>query len=286
MEEINKMREKIDEINEKIALLLDERMGIVKKISKIKKENTIPIIDKSREKKIYEKLSELNFKNAQFNEIKSIFEKIIEISRMVQEGSYKVAFLGPRGTFSDQAAQNYFSPKSQFIPLNSFSEIFRAVRVGEANFGVVPIENSTSGSIGLTLDLLLETNIGVCGEIIERITLCLLASKDLELKEIDKIYSHPQPFSQCRKFLDENFPNVELITTKSTVNAVEIVKNISNAAAIGSELAGRIHNMKLLRKGIEDIPNNYTRFFIIGNYKVPETRKDKTSIAFSVKHVP
>ncbi|MHA1379933.1 MAG: prephenate dehydratase [Candidatus Helarchaeota archaeon] len=286
MDEINEKRRKIDEINEKIAKLLDERFALVKKIGEIKNKNKIPIIDRSRERNIYEKLSKLDYKNVQFFDIKRIFEKIISVSRMVQEGSYKIAFLGPRGTFSDQAAQNYFSPNSIFIPLNSFTEIFRSVRVGEADFGVVPIENSTSGSIGLTLDLLLETDIGVCGEIIERITLCLITPKNVEKKDIEKVYSHPQPFSQSRKFLEDNLPNVELITTKSTVNAVELVKNTSNAAAIGSELAGKIHNMEILRKGIEDVPNNYTRFFVIGNYKVPETGKDKTSIAFSVKHVP
>ena len=120
MEELNKEREKIDKINEKIARLLDERLGIVKKINEIKKEHKLPIIDKNREEIIFKKLSILNFKNARFNDIEKIFEKIIDISRMVQECSYKIAFLGPRGTFSDQAALSYFSPKCEFIPLNSF----------------------------------------------------------------------------------------------------------------------------------------------------------------------
>ncbi len=286
MDEIKKKREKIDEINEKIAQLLDERIKIVKNIGEIKKLHKIPIVDKHREQEIFEKLSNLKYKNIQFEDIKPIFEKIIDLSKVIEEESYKVAFLGPRGTFSDQAARNYFSPKCEFIPLKSITDIFRSVRVREADFGVVPIENSTAGSMGLTLDLLVELDVGVCGEIIEQITQCLIASEKLEIKKIKVLYSHPQPFSQCRKFLEENFPNADLITTKSTSNAVETIKGLPDAAAIGSELAAKLYGMKILRKGIEDMPNNYTRFFIIGRYKMPETGKDKTSIAFAVKHVP
>ncbi|MFX0135159.1 MAG: prephenate dehydratase [Candidatus Hodarchaeota archaeon] len=286
MEELNKTRKKIDELNEKIALLLDERISLVKEIGNIKNKNKIPIIDKERENQIIEKLSKLNYKYAQFQDIEKVFEKILSISRIIQDCSYNITFLGPRGTFSEQAAQTYFSPKCNYIPLKSISDIFRSVRVGEADFGVVPIENSTTGSIGLTLDLLLESDIVVSGEIIEKITLCLVAPENLELKDINQIYSHPQPFSQSRKYLEENLSNAELITTKSTANAAETVSKLKNAAAISSELAGKIYNLKIIRKGIEDAPNNYTRFFVIGKFQVPETGKDKTSIAFSVKHVP
>ncbi len=286
MEELNKARKKIDEINEEIAHLLDERVALVKEIGNIKKKNQIPIIDKERENKIFEKLSKLKFKSAQFQEIRKIFEKILSVSRIIQDCSYKIAFLGPRGTFSEQAAQRYFSPSCNFVPLKSISDIFRSVRVGESDYGVVPIENSTTGSIGLTLDLILESDIIVCGEIIERISLCLIAPETIEFKDIHQLYSHPQPFSQCRNYLEENLSHAELITTKSTANAAETVSKLKNAAAIGSELAGKIYDLKIMRKGIEDAPNNYTRFFVIGKSQVPETGKDKTSIAFSVKHVP
>lgn len=286
MDELKKERKKIDEIDEKIAILLDERIGIVKKIGQIKKEQNIPIVDKAREYKIYEKLSKISYKNAQLVDIKKIYDQIISVSRMIQKCSYKIAFLGPSGTFSEQAVQSYFLPQCTYIPLNTIADVFRSVSVDESDFGVVPIENSTTGSIGLTLDLLLESDTFVCGEIIQKITNCLIAPENLEFEDIKQIYSHPQPFSQCREFLEENFPNVELINTKSTADAVEMVKNIPNAAAIGPELAAQKNNMKIIRKGIEDLPNNYTRFFVIGKIEVSETGKDKTSIAFSVKHVP
>ena len=284
---IEEIRKKISAIDKKLVALLDERISLAREIGKIKKENGFPIIDKTREKEIYDKLSKANLKNTSNESIIKIFETIIEVSTSIQKTHLKISFLGPSGTYTEQAARSFFSKDNAiFLPQINISEVFRSVENDEVDYGVIAIENSTAGSVGENLDLLVESNLIVCGEIIEKIRHCLISKSDINLKDIKQIYSHPQPFSQCRQFLEHQFPTTELITTKSTANAVELVKNKENAAAIGSELAAKLNNLLILKKGIEDNINNFTRFFVIGK-KVPhQTNNDKTSIVFTVKHEP
>ncbi|MHA1784106.1 MAG: prephenate dehydratase [Candidatus Helarchaeota archaeon] len=284
---IEEIRDKISAIDEKLAKLLDERIGLVQKIGKLKKEKGLPIVDEEREREIYEKISRLNLKHIKNLKLVDIFEKIIEISVVAQNKPLRVSFLGPSGTFSEQGARNFFKKHNvKFNPVIKISEVFRTVENDEVDFGVVPIENSTAGSVGETLDLLVESNLTVCGEFIEKIKLCLITKSKINLNEIEELYSHPNPFSQSRKFLEDHFPKAKFITTKSTANAVDIIKNKEKAAAIGSELAAKINNLIILRKGIEDNKNNFTRFFVIGKNRPAPTENDKTSIVFTVKHQP
>ncbi|NHI92691.1 MAG: prephenate dehydratase [Candidatus Lokiarchaeota archaeon] len=284
---IEELRKKISAIDERLVVLLDERISLVREIGNIKTKNSLPIIDKEREKEIYDNLSKIKLKNTSNEDIIKIFEKIIEISIAIQKDEIKISFLGPSGTYTEQAARNFFlKENAKFLPEINISEVFRSVENEEADYGVIAIENSTAGSVGENLDMLVESNLFVCGEIIEKIKHCLITKSELLLKDIKQIYSHPQPFSQCRQFLEANFQKTELIPTKSTANAVEIIKNKENAAAIGSELAAKQNNLIILKKGIEDIKNNFTRFFVIGKKMPQKTNNDKTSIVFTVKHEP
>ncbi len=301
---IEEHRREISLIDKEIIELLDKRMGIALKIGAIKDKKGLPIIDKNREKEIYDSLSNLKLNNLNNDNLIKIYEKIVEIScsiqmkkdqessvisisSPIQKQKSIISFLGPSGSFSDQAARTFFiNDKTKFVPASRFSEVFRAVENDQADFGVIPIENSTAGSVGEALDLLVDSELKVVGEIIEKIKHCLISSSPLKLDEIKEIYSKNIVFSQCSKFIEKCLPRAELIPTKSTSNAVEIIKSKVNAVAIGSEIASKLNKMIILYEGIEDIKNNFTRFFVISKNKISPTERDKTSIVFTVKHEP
>ncbi|MHA1143182.1 MAG: prephenate dehydratase [Candidatus Helarchaeota archaeon] len=287
MSELEKKRKEIEEIDLKIFSLLDSRMKIANEIGKIKKNRQKAILDKDREIKLLKLISNQPFESLKKEDIYQIYQQIFSISRRLQGKEIRIAYLGPPGTFSEQAAREYYKEKNaSYIPCEAISEVFRAVINEETEFGIVPVENTTTGTVADTLDLLIESDIKVCGEIIQKITQNLLAPKSIPFDKIKEVYSHPQPLSQCRKFLNEQLPSANTVATKSTVKAVEIVKTKQDAAAIGTDLAAKLHGLVILSRGIEDYSNNFTRFFIIGREQPPKTGQDKTSIAFTVKHEP
>lgn len=205
----------------------------------------------------------------------------------ISSTSNKIAFLGPRGTFCEQAALTFSNNREHsLLDCKNISDIFRLVEKKIADYGVVPIENSTEGSVNIALDLLLEKNIRIAGEVMERISHNLIAKSGIEIKDVKFILSHPQAIAQCRNFLEKNLPNAKIIETSSTASAVKEIKDKKYAAAIGSRLAAKTYNMNILAECIEDNPNNFTRFIVLANRDCIFSGRDKTSIIFSVKHVP
>lgn len=202
-----------------------------------------------------------------------------------QKKATRVAYLGPEGTFCEQAARKHFS-MAVFVPYPSVADIFTAVETGDAGYGVVPVENSTEGSVHVTLDCLLESRAMVCGEVELRVTHNLIAKPGMKLNEIRVILSHPQALAQCRQFIEKTFPSVELKETSSTARAVELLESVEGAAAIGTEAAAERSGMAVLARSVEDEPNNFTRFFVLGERDAEPTGRDKTSLTFSAKHVP
>ena len=196
-----------------------------------------------------------------------------------------VAYLGPEGTFCEQAATKFFS-KGEFIPYPNITDVFAAVESGDTEYGVVPAENSTDGSIAQTLDCLLESTIMICGEVELKITHNLIAKPNTSLSQIEVILSHPQALAQCRQFLQRVFPHVELREVSSTAKAVELIKNMDSAAAIGTQAAAKRSAMAILKRQIEDEMNNMTRFFVLCKNDAEPTARDKTSLVFSTKHMP
>ncbi|MDQ1280340.1 MAG: hypothetical protein QG670_1603 [Thermoproteota archaeon] len=209
----------------------------------------------------------------------------IAISSRIQ-GSETVAYLGPKGTNSEQAARKYFSTKARFFAVTSIAEVFRAVEMGASEYGVVPVENSLEGSVHATLDLLLESSLIVYGEVELRIEHSLIVKPGQKMGEIHLVLSHPQALAQCRRFLEKNLPKAELREVNSTALAVELIKNMDHAAAIGTEIASENGSMEILARGIEDNPNNFTRFFILCKDEAKPSGRDKTSIIFSAKNIP
>jgi chorismate mutase/prephenate dehydratase len=198
----------------------------------------------------------------------------------------KVAFQGERGAYSESAVYTFFGATADVKPCRDLTEVFESVNKQEAQFGVVPVENSLEGSVNQTYDLFLTYSLKVCGEIIIRISHCLIANPNTSLEAVKTVYSHPQALAQCRSFLERL--GRELIPTYDTAGSVKMLKEkgLKEAAAVASEKAAEIYGMKILAREIEDNPENYTRFFVLSKEDSPMTGKDKTSIIFAASHTP
>ena len=198
----------------------------------------------------------------------------------------KVAFQGERGAYSESAVYMFFGDGTEVKPCRDLTEVFESVDKQEVPVGVVPVENSLEGSVNQTYDLFLTHNLKVSGEVIIRISHCLIANPSTSLEAVKTVYSHPQALAQCRSFLERL--GSDLIPTYDTAGSVKILKEkgLKNAAAVASEKAAEIYGMKILAREIEDTPTNYTRFFVISKNDSPKTGKDKTSIIFAATHTP
>jgi len=198
----------------------------------------------------------------------------------------RVAFQGERGAYSESAVYAFFGQSVDIKPCRNLSDVFESVEKEETEYGVVPIENSIEGSVNQTYDLFLTHNLKVCGEIIHKIDHCLIANPNTKLESVKVVYSHPQALAQCGTFLERL--GCDVVPTYDTAGSVKMMKEkkLKNAGAIASERAAEIYEMKILAKEIADNPNNYTRFFALSKNDSPPTGRDKTSIIFSVKHVP
>jgi len=193
-----------------------------------------------------------------------------------------VAYLGPEGSFTHMASMQKFGSSCRFLPARTIADVFKEVEKGNADYGVVPIENSSEVVEDSTLDMFLESELKICAETYLDIRHCLLSNAPFE--RIRRVYSHPQALAQCRGWLRLNLPNAETVEVSSTSRAAELAKEEEGAAAIASRLAGEIYGLRVLREGIEDSPFNRTRFLILGKHDSPPTGGDKTSISFSVPH--
>jgi chorismate mutase / prephenate dehydratase len=201
------------------------------------------------------------------------------------ESELKIAFLGPEGTFTQEAALKHFGHSVQTVPLGAIDEVFREVESGNAHFGIVPVENSTEGVINHTLDMFLVSTLKICGEVSLRVHHHLLGSRQ-ELKGATRVLSHQQSLAQCREWLDAHLPNVERVAVGSNAEAARLVSKDQNALAIASQSAAGIYGLNILESNIEDRPDNTTRFLVVGNLETRPTRADKTTILLSGKNKP
>jgi chorismate mutase/prephenate dehydratase len=288
MDERERIRERIDTIDQEILNALSERVSLAKQIGEYKKKAGLPIVDVAREERVLEGIAEEAIrKGLPRNGAQKVYREIINLCRNIQLSETKVVFLGPQGTFCEQAAHEYFSHSNAlFDERPSIADIFRSVKVREADCGLVPIENSNEGSVVATLDLLAESGLKISGEVILRVVHNLIVKPDMGLGDISEVASHPQALAQCRRYLEENLPGAKLLETKSTAAAVRLASERNRVAAIGTELAAQLHKMKVLSSGIEDNQENHTRFFVLGLEDKEPTGRDRTSILFSVKHSP
>ena len=283
-EKIKPLRQKIEAVDRQILRLLNERAEIVMEVGKVKSEGKMESYDPQREDEILDALVLQNNGPFPKQAICSVFREIISACRSL-ETEIAVAFLGPPATHTHLACFEYFGNSIQIQPKESIQEVFEAVERKRANYGIVPIENSTEGSVNQTLDMLTESEVMICGEVMIQVSHHLL-SQSGKSEDIRKISSHPSALEQCRKWLRKNFPHVEVAETVSTAKAAEMAAENGKVAAIASSLAAHLYDLKVVESQIEDYLNNTTRFLVIGLQPSPRTGKDKTSILFSISHAP
>ena len=279
------LRKQIDELDARIVKIIADRMKIAGEIGREKRKQGNQIEDAEREKRVLGNVRRIAQKeNISQEDIEAIYKQIVTVSRSLQ--GITVAFQGEIGAYSGEAAFQFFGSSIQLKPCEGLDDVFKAVEQDEVQFGVVPAENSLEGSISQTYDLLLDSNLKVCGEIELRIVHCLIGVPEARLDSIKKVYSHPQALGQCKTFLRQL--GCELVSTYDTAGSVKMIKEKGtvDSGAIAGARAAEIYGMKILAREIEDNPNNFTRFFILSEHDSPPSGNDKTSIVFSVKHKP
>lgn len=275
-----KLRNDIDKLDEKIIALLNERAHIVGEIGLLKEKGGIGVYMPDREKQVYKKISELSRGPMKPESLKAIYREIMS-SALSIEKKIKVAYLGPEATFTHLASLKKFGSSVEYVACNNITDVFCEVERGRCDYGVVPIENSIEGAVNHTLDMLIDSELKICSEVILDVMHNLLV-KNLNDK-IKRVYSNPQVFGQCRMWLESNLPGVELIATSSTTKAAQLAAQNRNSAAIASILAAEIYGLKIASESIEDSRHNITRFLVLGKSDVLATGNDKTSIVFSIK---
>lgn len=284
MSELKKLREEIDRIDEEILNLLNKRAGIVIDVARIKRKENARFYSPEREKEILQRLISINKGPFPNSAIKPLFREILSASLSLEQ-PLKVAYFGPVATFTHLAAMRYFGSSANFIPVEGIKDVFESVYSGQAEYGVVPVENSNEGVVSYTLDMFMDYDLKISGEMMLKISHNLL-SRSGDKAKIRKIYSHPQPTAQCRKWLERNMPGIPILESTSTARAAEMASREEDAAAIASEVAAKIYDLHFVDRHIEDFKDNFTRFFIISWEPSKRTGRDKTSIMFSTKDRP
>jgi chorismate mutase/prephenate dehydratase len=282
MSKLIKLRDAIDSIDKKILDLVSKRAKCAKEIGFLKKDGVV--YKPEREAQIYQKLITLNSGPLSNESIRSIFSSVISNCRALEK-KLTVSFLGPLGTFSEEATIKKFGENIDFLPTTSIDEVFNNVISEESQYGVVPVENSTEGAVSRTLDLLLSSDLKISGEIILPVHHNLLTNAS-SLKLIKKIYAHGQSLAQCHNWILNNLPHVETHATLSNAEGARIAKNEKGAAAIASIRASKLFKLKPLKLNIEDEKNNTTRFLVLTTDNNKRSGNDKTSIVVATKNKP
>ncbi len=277
-DKIKKCRKEIDIIDRQIVNLLHKRAKNVKKIAEVKQKQKVHIYDPARESLILKKISNGFFPR---EGIINVFNEIFSASRFLQK-KVRIAYLGPVASFSHMAAMKRFGKMTDYLPFNTIRDVFLEVEKENADYGCVPIENSTEGAVNYTYDMFVDSDLKICSEILLNIHHCLL-SKEKDIKRIKQIFSHPQSFAQCRNWLESNIPGARLIEVSSNSKGAQLAAKSNKSAAIAGELAASTYKLNILASDIQDIADNITRFFIIGNQINKKTGNDKTSIMVSIK---
>jgi len=276
------LRNQIDEIDAEILLLLNRRASRVQHVGKLKQGGRSgPIYVAARERDLVSALVESNPGPFPSVAIPHVFREIISATRSLEE-RVRVAFLGPDGTFSHQAASRQFGAQVDFVPVTTLRDVFTLTERGDTQFGVVPVENTIEGPITVTFDALVETDVTICSEIKLEISEHLM-SRTGQIEDIQKVASHPQPLAQCRGWLEANLHGIETVETTSTAAAAQLAHADEKVASIGSEVTAEVYDLIPIASGIEDHRGNTTRFLVIGRETPAPSGQDLTSAIFTVR---
>lgn len=280
-EELGQYRGQIDRIDDDLLQLLNRRAALAQRIGHLKNGT---VLRPEREAQVLRRMAESNGGPLSNEAVAQLFAEVMSQCRAL-EAPISVAYLGPMGTFSEAAVVKRFGQASQGAPCPSIDEVFREVESGGASYGMVPVENSSEGAIGRSLDLLLQSPLKVCGEVLLPVHQCLL-SNEAQLDKIENVYSHPQSLGQCQSWLNANLPNAARVPVASNGEAARLAAGKPHSAAIAGRQAAERFSVSVRAENIEDDPRNTTRFLVIGNQGVAPSGRDKTSLVMSAANRP
>ena len=261
MKDLEPMRKRIDEIDEQILSLLNERVRCAAEIGRIKHKKGAPIYVASREEQVLKKLSSLNSGPLDENAIRAIYREVMSAA-IALEKPMSIAYLGPEATFTHQAAKKKFGESVDYMAIPAIPDVFHIVAKGDADYGVIPIENSTEGAVSHSMDMFFESDLKICAQIYLPITQTLISQSSIE--GIQRVYSKDQAIAQSRDWLRANLPHASLNSCDSTTQAVKIAADDPVCAAIASSVAADIYGVPIVAKNIQDRSDNTTRFLILG----------------------
>ena len=279
--ELERLRARIDDVNVRILEALNERAKLAREIGTLKVGQAYR---PEREAQVLRRIKESNRGPLSEETVALLFREIMSAC-LALERPITVAYLGPRGTFSETATFKHFGHGAVGQPSPSIDEVFRSVESGAADFGVVPVENSTEGAVGRSLDLMPQTPMKVCGEVIVRIHHNLMArAAPASLADVKRVFSHGQSLGQCHEWLNENLPHAERVAVASNAEAARRAAEEPHSAAVAGEAAAGHYGLTILAANIEDEPNNTTRFLVLGDYAPTPSGRDKTSMVLSARN--
>ncbi len=279
---IDDIRKEIDRIDKELVDLLNRRAECAIEIGKLKETKTESIYAPERENQVLSKVLAQNSGPLADKTVAAVYREIISACRALEK-PISVAYLGPAGSYTHIASIQRFGDSTEFAPVDTIPDVFNMVERKDANYGVVPVENSTEGIVSHTLDMFLLSDLRICAEIFAPISHNLL-SAGTKLDQIKRVYSMPQAIAQCRNWLRMHLPGVEVLEVSSTAKAAQLCQGFPSSAAVASSLAAREYGLNVVAEAIEDNPHNRTRFLVVGYSKPNQSGKDKTSIVFSVPH--
>jgi chorismate mutase/prephenate dehydratase len=283
---LQELRAQIDAVDSQLHELINQRARLARQVG-VSKHRDGHLVDFYRPEREAQVLQQALARNARAREggalrdeeILRLFREIMSAC-LAQEEPLKVAFLGPEGTFSQTAVHKHFGHSVRALPLASIDEVFHEVEAGHADFGVVPVENSTEGSVNHTLDRFLTSPLKICGEVELRIHQCLMGRMS-GLEQVRRVCSHPQSLAQCRQWLNEHLPDIERVPVSSNAEAARRARDEVGTAAIAGQTAAEVYGLTLLAPGIEDRPDNTTRFFVVGRRLFGASGSDRTTLLVS-----
>lgn len=282
--DLSELRVKIDSLDKQIVDLLNQRAEVSLGVGRYKAAHDEPIYKPFREQEVMNKIADSSPGPMPDKHLRTIYREIMSSSRHLQRPE-RVVYLGPEGTFSYFAAIEHMGSAASLTPKGNFEDIFRAVAEEGAELGVIPLENTIEGTVGQVVDLFMKYKVYIQAEVFSRISHSLISHAE-RIEDVEVIYSHPQPLGQCRQWIQHNLGDIPTIPMESTAEAAEVVATKKAAAVVGHEKLADMHAMNILAQNIEDQPDNWTRFLIIGAAPSKEEQRDKTSILFTLPDKP
>ncbi len=285
LQSLAEVRDAIDAIDDEVVRLLNRRARCAERVAELKSGEEKPVFYRpEREAQIHRRLMAQNTGPLANETISRLYKDIISAC-LALEMPMKVAYLGPEGTFTHAAARRQFGKSVDTVSVASLKEVFREVESGAAEYGVVPVENSSEGAVSHTLDLMHQSPLKICGEVVLRIHHNLIGHVG-KTEDIKTVYAHQQALAQCRHWLDAHLPNVARMPVSSNAEAARMVQSRHDAVALASIEAADIYQLPVIERNIEDHPDNATRFLILGHQSTPASGDDKTTILFAIKNQP